>query len=80
MKKVFRTSNYIEAQIVNGLLSNEGYSVASSGDFLVGGAGELPAVDMYILRVPENQFEQALSLVNDYQDGKLVFDFQEDTD
>ncbi len=77
MKKVFRSSNYMEAQIVNGLLQNEGFAVESSGEFLVGGLGELPASDVYILRIPDNQYSAAAKLVKDYQEGNLVFDFDD---
>lgn len=78
MKKVFRTADYMEAQIVNALLQNEGFAVESNGDFLVGGLGELPAADVYILRIPENQYTQAAKLIKDYQEGNLVFDFEDD--
>ena len=78
MKKVFQSDNYLEAQIVLGLLLNDGYAAESSGNFLVGGVGELPAADLYILRVPENQHEQAAQLVFEYQNDTLKFDFEDD--
>jgi len=78
MKKVFRTSDYMEAQIVYGLLTNEGFAVESSGNYLLGGLGELPAADVYVLRIPDSEYPEAVKLVKDYQGGNLVFDFDDE--
>jgi hypothetical protein len=81
MKKVFQSDNYLEAQIVLGLLQSDGFAAESSGNFLLGGVGELPAADFYILRVPEAQHPAAKQLVTDYEKGDLDFDFNfEDID
>lgn len=76
MKKAFQSDNYLEAQIVLGLLNNDGFAVESSGNFLLGGIGELPAADLYILRVPDAEYSAAKQLVTDYENGDLSFDFE----
>jgi len=77
MKKVFQSDNYLEAQIVLGLLQSDGFAAVSSGNFLLGGVGELPAADLYILRVPDSEYPAAKQLVVDYENGDLKFDFED---
>lgn len=68
MRTVFKSGNYIEAQIVLGMMHSYGLAAEFSGDYLVGG---LPAADLYILRVPETDYAKASEVMTDYLNGDL---------
>ena len=71
MRTVFKSGNYIEAQIVLGMMHSYGLAAEFSGDYLVGGVGGLPAADLYILRVPETDYAKASEVMTDYLNGDL---------
>ncbi len=71
MKSVFKSGNYIEAQIVLGMLQSYDLAAGFLGNFLVGGVGELPAADLYTLQVPETDFDKANEVITAYQNGEF---------
>lgn len=69
MAIIYRNSNYIEAQLVKGMLEAEGFDVRLHGSFLTGALGELPAENFIAIEVPDHQAESALLKVREYEEA-----------
>ena len=59
MRVVYEAENIIDAHLVKGLLEQDGVPAFVSGDFLTGALGELPAMGLVTVSVPESEFAQA---------------------
>ncbi len=64
MTPVFDALNSIEAHVMKIRLLAEGIEAEVGGDYLQGGMGELPALGMIRLWVPEQQAKQARLLLS----------------
>ena len=71
MVEVYRGSNYLDAQLVRGLLDSHGFEVHMQGEWLQGGVGELAPHDLFRIKVPERQSEAALDVIKDYESAEL---------
>ncbi len=71
MRNIFKSGDYIEAQLVLGLLQSYGLDAEFLGTYLVGGVGELPAADLYTIRVPKSEFTKANEVITAYQNGEF---------
>ncbi len=79
---VFRGSDYVQAQLLTGLLEQHGIGVYLQGAALQGGLGELPATGHLSIMVDESDQAAAKSLLAAYERGELSIDedFNEHTE
>jgi hypothetical protein len=71
---VFRGSDYIEAQLLAGLLRHRGIDVFVQGALLQGAIGELSAMGHLSLLVDESDRSAAELLIAAYERGELALD------
>jgi hypothetical protein len=71
---VFRGSDYIQAQLLAGLLRETGIDVFLQGALLQGGLGELPAMGHLSILVAESDRTAAELLIAAYERGDLAID------
>jgi hypothetical protein len=71
---VFRGSDYIQAQLIAGLLREAGIEVFLQGAFLQGGLGELPATGHLAIFVDEADRTAAERIIAAYERGELAID------
>ena len=62
MKIVYRAENIIDANLVKAALTDAGIQAFISGEYLTGGVGTLPALDLVTVMVAEPDFERAASI------------------
>lgn len=74
MISVFRGSDYIEAQLVTGLLREAGIEVFLQGAFLQGALGDLPATGHLSILVDESDRTAAQRIIAAYERGELAID------
>jgi uncharacterized protein YdbL (DUF1318 family) len=74
MISVFRCNDYIEAQLVSGLLRDHGIEVFLQGAHLQGGIGELPAAGYLSIMVDEEDRIAAERIVATYERGDFAID------
>jgi hypothetical protein len=74
MISVYRGSDYLQAQLLSGLLQQHGIEVFLQGAALQGGLGELPATGHLSIMVEEHDQEAARSLLAAYERGELAID------
>jgi hypothetical protein len=68
---VFRGNDYIQAQLLAGLLRQSGIEVFLQGALLQGGLGELPALGHLSIMVDESDRAAAEALIASYERGEL---------
>jgi hypothetical protein len=71
---VFRGSDYIEAQLIAGLLRQAGIEVFLQGAYLQGGLGDLPATGHLAIFVDESDRTAAERIIQAYERGELSID------
>jgi hypothetical protein len=71
---VFRGSDYIEAQLIAGLLRQAGIEVFLQGAYLQGGLGDLPATGHLAIFVDESDRTAAERIIKAYERGELSID------
>lgn len=59
MKIVYRAENIIDANLVKAALADAGIPAFVSGEYLTGGIGQLPALDLVTVMVAETDVERA---------------------
>ena len=64
MRTVYAAANLIDAHLVRHALEQEGIPAFVRGEALVGGIGELPAVGLVSVAVPDSAWEQARDIVD----------------
>ena len=74
MISVYRGSDYLQAQLLTGLLQQHGIEVFLQGAALQGGLGELPATGHLSIMVEADDQEAARSLLDAYERGELAID------
>jgi len=62
VKIVYRAENIIDANLVKAALTDAGIQAFISGEYLTGGVGTLPALDLVTVMVAEPDFERAASI------------------
>ncbi|HKQ84093.1 MAG TPA: DUF2007 domain-containing protein [Steroidobacteraceae bacterium] len=77
MVSVFRCSDYIQAQLLAGLLEQRGIHVFLQGAMLQGALGELPAMGHLSIMVDEADRTAAERLIAAYERGELAIDEEE---
>lgn len=71
MISVFRSSDYIQAQLLTGLLREHDIDVFLQGALLQGALGELPAMGHLSIMVDESDRVAAQELIAAYERGDL---------
>lgn len=71
MISVFRCSDYVEAQLLAGLLRHHNIDVFLQGAHLQGGLGELPAMGHLSIMVDESERVAAERIITAYERGEL---------
>jgi hypothetical protein len=74
MISVFRGSDYIQAQLLAGLMRQAGIDVFLQGALLQGGLGDLPAIGHLSILVDESDRTAAERLIAAYERGELAID------
>ena len=69
MPKVYSAQNPVEAHIIKGLLEQQGIQAIVNGEYLQGGIGELPLIDMITIRVADNDVEAANEIIREYEES-----------
>jgi len=77
MISVFRSSDYIEAQLLTGLLKEHRINVFLQGALMHGGIGELPAMGHLRIMVDEQDESAARRIIEMYERGELAIDDDE---
>jgi len=71
---VFRGSDYVQAQLVAGLLREAGIDVFLQGALLQGALGDLPATGHLSIFVDESDRSAAQKIIAQYERGELAID------
>ncbi|MDG9882837.1 DUF2007 domain-containing protein [Pseudomonas putida CSV86] len=66
MQRIYDPENLLEAEVLLGMLGNEGVDAHLVGRDLMGGIGELPLQGLLGLAVPDDQAEYARQLIAAY--------------
>ena len=67
MTKIYSAQNAIDAHIVKGMLEQQGIQARVNGEYLQGGIGELPLIDLVTVSVAEEDYEKALEVLREYE-------------
>ncbi|NOY16937.1 MAG: DUF2007 domain-containing protein [Gammaproteobacteria bacterium] len=71
MIQVYSAQNSVDAHIVKGWLALHGVTAWVNGEYLQGGIGELPPMGLITVSVAEEDYDNALSLVSEYETKEL---------
>ena len=74
MQKVYSAQNPIDAHIVKGLLEQQGVVARVNGEYLQGGIGELPLVDLITVTVADEDLDAALRIIQEYEQSTVQDD------
>ncbi|PTQ71635.1 putative signal transducing protein [Pseudomonas sp. GV071] len=66
MQRIYEPQDLMEAELLTCMLASEGVEVHVTGGHLLGAAGELPALGLLGLMVPNQQAEHARGLIAAY--------------
>lgn len=69
MPILYEAANSIEANLLKGLLAQQGIESRIDGEYLQGGIGELPLTGLLTLRVEEEDLLAARKIITDYESG-----------
>lgn len=69
MPKVYSAQNPVDAHIVKGLLEQQGITALVNGEYLQGGIGELPLIDLVTVRVAESDVVAAREIIREYEES-----------
>lgn len=64
MKIVYRAENIIDANLVKAALAEAGIEAFVSGEYLTGGVGQLPALDLVNVMVADADVERATPIAH----------------
>jgi hypothetical protein len=67
MKVIYQAENAIDANLLKGLLEQDGIMAFVNGQYLQGGIGELPASGLITVSVGDDEEEAALKIVAEFQ-------------
>jgi len=70
MQRIYEPESLLEAEMLAGMLANEGIEAHLVGRDLVGAAGELPLQGLLGLAVADEQAEYARQLIDAYNDAQ----------
>lgn len=67
MIRVYSAQNAVDAHIVKGMLAQQGIVARVDGEYLQGGIGELPLIDLVTVSVSEEDYEKALKALEEFE-------------
>ena len=67
MKLIYKAKDIIEAHIISGLLDSNNIDSHVGGHYLQGGVGDLAASDFATISVADNDVEEAISIIKEYE-------------
>ncbi len=80
MQAVFHPSDLIEAHLIKGLLASHGIEAWVRGEHLMGAVGELPAIGLLAVMVPDPLLDTARSVIEDWEKAVIEDDPAPDGD
>ncbi|GLK87843.1 putative signal transducing protein [Pseudomonas turukhanskensis] len=66
MQRIYEPQDLMEAELLTSMLASEGVEAHITGGHLLGAAGDLPAMGLLGLMVPNQQAEHARGLIAAY--------------
>ncbi|HEY1283248.1 MAG TPA: DUF2007 domain-containing protein [Steroidobacteraceae bacterium] len=72
METVFHASTSLDAHLVQQLLERAGIQSRIDGEFLQGGAGELPPGNLIRVRVEPERVAEAREIIAEWEKGQLA--------
>lgn len=66
MQRIYEPADLLEAQLLLGMLQQRGFTVRLLGADLLGAMGELPAMGLLSLIVPDEDARLARQLIDEY--------------
>ena len=69
MKCVFEAPNTLDAYMIFNLLLQEGIQGRVDGEYLAGGIGELQAINLVRVMVAEDDYDQAIKIIREWEAG-----------
>ena len=66
MQRIYEPADLLEAQLLLGMLQQRGFTVRLLGADLLGAMGELPAMGLLGLMVPDEDARLARQLIDEY--------------
>lgn len=72
MRAIYEPAHSIEANLIVGLLQQFGIEAHIAGEYLQGGAGELPAFGLMRVMVADENAEAARQLIEEWNSGEPV--------
>ncbi len=67
MKCVYEASNALDAYMIFNLLTQEGIQGRVDGEHLVGGIGEIQAINLVRVMVPDEEYDWAREIIRDWE-------------
>ncbi|WEJ71318.1 DUF2007 domain-containing protein [Pseudomonas sp. PSE14] len=80
MQRIYEPADLIEAELLGGMLANEGISSHLGGRHLLGGIGELPGMGLLHLWVEDEHAERARALIAAYNAAQPLPGLADDND
>tara|TARA_B110000027_G_scaffold72770_1_gene77528 strand:- start:6316 stop:6552 length:237 start_codon:yes stop_codon:yes gene_type:complete len=78
MISVYRSGDYFEAQLLTGLMEQEGLQVFLQGAALQGGLGDLPTMGHLSITVNDADQQRAEEIISAYENGDYSLDETDD--
>ncbi|MFP3874257.1 MAG: DUF2007 domain-containing protein [Thiohalophilus sp.] len=75
---IYTANNYIEGNLVRGLLESQGIDTYVNGEYLQGGIGELMPMGHIKLSVDDDDEAAALRIIERYENGEFQIGDNED--
>ena len=67
MKCVYEATTALDAYMIFNLLVQEGIQGRVDGEYLAGGIGELQAINLVRVMVDEEDFDQAMKIIREWE-------------
>jgi len=74
MRAIYEPAHSIEANLIVGLLQQFGIQAHIAGEYLQGGAGELPAFGLMRVMVEDRDADNARQLIEEWNSAELLAD------
>ena len=74
MKKILDAKNTIEANLIKGLLQQQGIESYISGEYLQGGIGELPPIGIVQIQVDDDDAARAQQIIQAWEAGDYAIE------
>lgn len=71
---IYHAANSLDANMIKGLLEQYNIRAFVQGEYLQGGAGELPAADLVTVGVADEHEAEAKKIINEWDAGSIVED------